>query len=113
MEYTPSAIRLLSLFAHSSSARAWPAAFGEEAISRRLLQRVINRAGLDLGPTLRTPDLQFGPHLVAMRAAGEVHDTEHQELRRRHAPTSAQPSRLDRELSHGFDSFSRCCERIG
>ena len=24
-----------------------------------------------------------------------------------------QPSRLDRELSHGFDSFSRCCERIG
>src|ERR1044072_6163666 len=24
-----------------------------------------------------------------------------------------QPSRLDRELSHGFDSFSRCCDRIG
>src|SRR4051794_12514356 len=67
--------------------------FGEEAISRRLLQRVINRAGLDLGPNLRTPALQLGPHLVAMRAAGEVHDTEYQELRRRHAPTSAQSAR--------------------
>src|SRR5689334_8076592 len=67
--------------------------FGEEAISRRLLQRVIDRAGLDLGPDLRTPALQLGPHLVAMRAAGEVHDTEYQELRRRHAPTSAQSAR--------------------
>src|SRR3954454_11050426 len=67
--------------------------FGEEAISRCLLQRVINRAGLDLGPNLRTPALQLGPHLVAMRAAGEVHDTECQELRRRHAPTSAQSAR--------------------
>src|SRR3712207_9367827 len=67
--------------------------FPYTTLFRSLLQRVINRAGLDLGPNLRTPALQFGPHLVAMRAAGEVHDTEYQELRRRHTPTSAQPAR--------------------
>src|SRR5690606_27562699 len=67
---------------------------GEEAIGRRLLQRVIDRAGLDVGPDLRAPALQLGPHLVAVRAAGEVHDTQHQEPRRRHPPTSAQPAPL-------------------
>src|SRR5690606_20371301 len=66
---------------------------GEEAVGRRLLQRVIDRAGLDLGPRLRTPALQLGPHLVPVRAAGEVHDTEYQQPCRRHTPTSAQPAR--------------------
>src|SRR5690606_34037233 len=66
---------------------------GEEAVGRRLLQCVIDRAGLDLGPRLRTPALQLGPHLIAVRAAGEVHDTEYQQPRRRHTPTSARPAR--------------------
>jgi hypothetical protein len=38
-----------------------------------------------------------------MRAAGEVHDTEYQELRRRHAPTSAQSARTRSALLNKFN----------
>src|SRR4051794_23671282 len=61
----------------------------------------------DRGGLTRPVRAEYAVH--ATGAHGQIHTGDRVGL----AEALLQPSRLDRELSHGFESFSRCCERIG